>query len=147
LIIEGKQMATESYVNNKVKTDVPANAKFTDTITTINGKTGAITKADIVALGIPAQDTVYTHPASHPPSIIAQDASNRFVSDAEKSAWNSKAAGTHSHTKSQITDFPSTMPPSAHTHAQADVTGLSAALDSKVDKVTGKGLSTEDYTT
>ena len=33
-----------------------------DTITTINGKTGAITKADIVALGIPAQDTVYTHP-------------------------------------------------------------------------------------
>jgi hypothetical protein len=35
------------------------NAKFTDTVTTINGKTGAITKADIVALGIPAQDTTY----------------------------------------------------------------------------------------
>lgn len=33
-----------------------------DTITTINGKTGAISKADIVALGIPAQDTntIYT---------------------------------------------------------------------------------------
>lgn len=30
-----------------------------DTITTINGKTGAIVKADIVALGIPAQDTTY----------------------------------------------------------------------------------------
>ena len=29
-----------------------------DTITTVNGKTGAITKADITALGIPAQDTV-----------------------------------------------------------------------------------------
>ena len=28
-----------------------------DTITTINGKTGAVSKADIVALGIPAQDT------------------------------------------------------------------------------------------
>ena len=40
-------------------TDVPENALFTDTITTINGKTGAITKADIVALGIPAQDTTY----------------------------------------------------------------------------------------
>lgn len=38
-----------------------------DTITTINGKTGAITKADIVALGIPAQDTVYTHPAGTNP--------------------------------------------------------------------------------
>ena len=34
----------------------------TDTVTTINGKTGAISKDDIVALGIPAQDTVYTHP-------------------------------------------------------------------------------------
>ncbi len=31
LVVEGKQMATEDYVNNKVKTDVPANAKFTDT--------------------------------------------------------------------------------------------------------------------
>ena len=49
-----------------VGTNVPANAKFTDTntITTINGKTGAISKADIVALGIPAQDTVYTHPTT-----------------------------------------------------------------------------------
>lgn len=32
----------------------------TDTKTTINGKTGAIAKADIVALGIPGQDTTYT---------------------------------------------------------------------------------------
>jgi len=32
----------------------------------------------------------YTHPANHPPSIITQDASNRFVTDAEKSTWNAK---------------------------------------------------------
>ena len=45
---------------SRVLTDVPAGAKFTDTntVTTINGKTGAIAKADIVALGIPAQDTI-----------------------------------------------------------------------------------------
>lgn len=47
--------------NSRVLTDVPANAKFTDTITSINGKTGVITKADIVALGIPAQDTNTTY--------------------------------------------------------------------------------------
>ena len=35
-------------------------------------------------------DTVYTHPANHPPSIITQDASNRFVSDTEKATWNGK---------------------------------------------------------
>jgi len=51
--------------NSRVLTDVPSNAVFTDTVTTINGKTGAITKADIVALGIPAQDTVYIHPDKH----------------------------------------------------------------------------------
>jgi hypothetical protein len=32
----------------------------------------------------------YTHPANHPPSIISQDPSNRFVTDAEKAAWNAK---------------------------------------------------------
>ena len=52
-----------------VGVNVPANAEFTDTntITTINGKTGTIVKADIVALGVPAQDTVYTHPAGTNP--------------------------------------------------------------------------------
>lgn len=101
-----------------VQTAVPANAVFTDTLTTINGKTGIITKADIVALGIPAQDTdtitsiggkvgviskddmvalglpaqdtVYTHPLNHEPSIITQDASNRFVTDTQISTWTGK---------------------------------------------------------
>jgi len=45
-----------------VGTNVPADAVFTDTKTIINGKTGVISKDDITALGIPAQDTVYTHP-------------------------------------------------------------------------------------
>jgi hypothetical protein len=63
-------------VNGKtVAVDVPAGAKFTDTITTINGKTGAITKADIVALGIPGEvadriawDNVTGKPSTFPPS-------------------------------------------------------------------------------
>jgi hypothetical protein len=41
--------------------------------------------------GVAAGATNYTHPATHPPAIIAQDASNRFVTDAEKTAWNAKA--------------------------------------------------------
>lgn len=32
--------------------------------------TAAVAKSDITALGIPAQDTVYTHPTSHPVSMI-----------------------------------------------------------------------------
>ncbi|HZJ98632.1 MAG TPA: hypothetical protein VFC79_01415, partial [Tissierellaceae bacterium] len=57
----GNKVATENYVNNRVKTPVPLGAVFTDTVTTINGKTGAINKADIVALGIPAADTNTTY--------------------------------------------------------------------------------------
>lgn len=41
--------------------------------------------------GIEANANNYTHPVSHPPSIITQDANNRFVSDSEKSTWNGKA--------------------------------------------------------
>lgn len=60
--------------------------------------------------GIAANANNYTHPANHPASIIAQDASNRFVTDAEKTAWNGKAAGAHTHTKAQISDFPASLP-------------------------------------
>lgn len=40
--------------------------------------------------GIETEANNYTHPANHAPSIITQDASNRFVSDTEKSIWNGK---------------------------------------------------------
>jgi hypothetical protein len=33
---------------------------------------------------------LYTHPANHPPAIITQDTTNRFVTDAEKTTWNGK---------------------------------------------------------
>ena len=62
--------------------------------------------------GIAENANNYVHPATHLPSIIEQDESNRFVTDAEKTTWNSKANGTH-------------------THAIADVTGLQTALDGK----------------
>ena len=39
----------------------------------------------------------YIHPANHPASIITQDASNRFVTDSEKTAWNGKSDGAHTH--------------------------------------------------
>ena len=54
---------------------------------------GLISAADKVKLdGIAAGANKYTHPANHPASIITQDANNRFVTDAEKTAWNAKAS-------------------------------------------------------
>ena len=164
--------------NSKVLTDVPANAKFTDTvythpstagnkhiptggasgqvlkysasgtavwgtdsntITTINGKTGAIAKADITALGIPAQDTVYAHPTNHPPSIITQDTNNRFVSDSEKSVWNGKqdALGFTpvNTTDSRLSDART---PTSHTHAESEITNLVTDLAGKEPAISTK---------
>lgn len=42
--------------------------------------------------GIAENANNYTHPANHPASIIEQDSNNRFVTDAEKTAWNAKQA-------------------------------------------------------
>ena len=38
--------------------------------------------------GIAENANNYTHPATHPPSIITQDLNNRFVTDIEKGRWN-----------------------------------------------------------
>lgn len=65
-ILSGAAIVGKAEDSNKVggftvAKNVPSNAVFTDTVTTINGKTGAISKADIVALGIPSQDTNTTY--------------------------------------------------------------------------------------
>lgn len=41
--------------------------------------------------GIATGANKYIHPTSHPANIITQDASHRFVSDAEKTNWSNKA--------------------------------------------------------
>ena len=46
-----------------------------------------------------------------------------------------------------LEDKPTEFTPSSHTHAVPEVDGLTDELNSKVDKVEGKQLSTEDYTT
>lgn len=58
------------------------------------GQNGFMIANDKVKLdGIAAGATNYSHPATHPPSIITQDSSARFVADTEKTAWNSKQPG------------------------------------------------------
>lgn len=59
---------------------------------TVNGRMAAADKAKLN--GIAASANNYVHPANHPASIITQDASNRFVTDAEKVAWNAKAGSS-----------------------------------------------------
>lgn len=81
----------------------PTGTIVANRIAVFNDTTGKVIKDSgfTIATSVPAgakfTDTVYTHPSTHPASIIVQDASNRFVTDTEKSNWNSKAAGNHNH--------------------------------------------------
>lgn len=75
--VTGKSLSTNDYSDTaKAKVDaIPTNPKYTDTVTSINGNTGAITKDDIVALGIPSKDTTY--------GLVSQS-SNGLMSAADK---------------------------------------------------------------
>ncbi|MGO4181388.1 hypothetical protein AB4Z17_09420 [Paenibacillus sp. TAF43_2] len=84
------QDASNRFVTDAEKT--AWNAKATTAVATTS-TAGLQSAADKVKLdGIAAGANNYTHPATHPASIIVQDASNRFASDAEKATWNAKAS-------------------------------------------------------
>lgn len=53
---------------------------------------GLMAKEDKTKLdGVAANANNYSHPASHVATMITQDATHRFATDAEKTAWNGKA--------------------------------------------------------
>ena len=79
---------TASGTNTGDQTSVTGNAGSATTLSVGTDRT----KLD----GIAANANNYAHPTNHPPSIITQDASNRFVTDAEKASWNGKqSAGSY----------------------------------------------------
>lgn len=46
----------------------------------------------------------YIHPSTHSASIVVQDSNNRFVTDAQITAWNGKAAGNHNHSLASLSE-------------------------------------------
>jgi len=54
--------------------------------------------------GIETGANKYVHPATHPASIIVQDANNRLVTDAEKTSWNAKETTTGAQTKANTAE-------------------------------------------
>lgn len=73
---------SDAYIKNK-PASLPANGGNANTV-------GGHTVGCDVPEDAKFTDTVYTHPESHPASMITQDATHRFVSDEEKKAWNEK---------------------------------------------------------
>lgn len=103
------KLATARTING-VTFDGTANITVTDSskvaptgtivanrIAVFNDTTGKVIKDSgfTIATSVPANakftDTIYTHPSSHDASMITQSSSYRFVTDSEKSTWNSKS--------------------------------------------------------
>lgn len=112
----------KGVANGVAKLDASGNVvdangnKVKGAITSVNGQTGVVTipvattsaegllsSSDKTKLnGIATGANNYTHPSTHPASIIDQDASNRFVTDAEKSAWNSSESNAKNYADSLV---------------------------------------------
>jgi hypothetical protein len=67
----------------------------------------------------PSNANYYLHPANHPPSVITQDASNRFVSDTEKATWNAKGTSNLALGTTSVTAFRGDYGNTAYSHSQA----------------------------
>ena len=73
---------------------------------------------------------------------LITDANNRLVTDTDISNWNNKSEKTDIPTKLSQLNKDINFDERYYTESEVD-----NKLNSKVDKVSGKGLSTEDYTT
>lgn len=75
----------------------PANKSAWDakaeTTTATTSANGLMSSADKTKLdGVAANANNYTHPATHPATMIVEDSTHRFATDTEKATWNAKAS-------------------------------------------------------
>ena len=163
--IQDSNAATKKYVDDadkdlflKFTNDLPvANPTDagTDTLTKLKvgdvvynipqgGTVDAYTKAETNALldtkaNVSDIPTVSTLGQTGQLKDGVQDATHRLVTDTEKSTWNSK--------QTQLTDDQLNAVNSGITATKVSTyDGYATAINNKVDKVTGKGLSTNDFT-
>ena len=97
---------------------VPTNTTYADATTSTHGLMSAADKTKLNGIATGANN--YTHPSTHPASMITQDATHRFVNDSQVSTWEGKAEAKHTHTKSEITDFPTSLPANGGTATRAN---------------------------
>ncbi|MDY4127666.1 hypothetical protein [Peptostreptococcus porci] len=85
----------------------------------------------------------YIHPEYHDASTITQDNMHRFITDAERQTWNNKSDFDGNYDK--LSNKP-TIPTKVSQLQNDSDFAIKSDLANKVDKVEGKSLSTNDYT-
>lgn len=135
---------TAQYLRGDGSWGTPPDTTYGVATSIANGLMASTDKVKIDTVATNANN--YTHPVNHPPSIITQDASNRFVTDTEKTNWNSKepsfskntafnkdfGTGVGTVTQGNDSRLSDARNPLAHTQAVSTITGLQSELDSKI---------------
>ena len=85
------QDASHRFVTDTEKSTWNGKASTAVATASANGLMAAADKKKLD--GVAAGANNYVHPTTHPASMIAEDTSHRFITDAEREAWNSKATG------------------------------------------------------
>ncbi|AZN43317.1 glycosyl hydrolase family 28-related protein [Paenibacillus albus] len=90
-----RNIALSGDVTGSASFDGTANISIPTSVPTASSSAkGLMSAADKAKLdGIAAGANNYVHPATHPASIIVEDSTHRFVTDAEKAAWNANGGG------------------------------------------------------
>ena len=152
------QLATTAFVGAEIASKAAPISHMTDDGTghslVSDTQAGFMSVADKAKLdGLTVGANAYTHPANHPASIITQDSSNRFVTDAEKAEWTDKQAALVSGTTLKTVNGQSLLGEGdLHIEAGsawADITGKPAVIAAGDDAATARtaiGLGSVDNT-
>lgn len=102
-----------NYVNQNAFSNITVGSttiaadSATDMLTLVAGSNvNLVADATNDKVTINATDTKYTHPTAHPASMITQDSTHRFTTDAEKESWNKKANESHVHSYTSLAERP-----------------------------------------
>lgn len=107
-----------------------------------SGNSGLMSGADKAKLnGIASGANNYVHPANHPPSIITQDANNRFVTDAQIAQWNSGTGGGSGPSFGKINDLQSATANDTVTFAAGTGIAVSTNTTTKTVTISTQGSS------
>jgi len=76
---------TATYIEPPIKDHKELSNVGTKTHTEIDD---AVVIVEAIPVNPVYTDTVYTHPLTHPATIVTQDSSHRFITDAERAKWD-----------------------------------------------------------
>lgn len=70
--------------------NIDKDTTYSNATTTVAGLMSAADKTKMDSVASSANN--YSHPSTHPATMIVEDTSHRFITDAERTAWNAKAS-------------------------------------------------------